>query len=325
MRGLSIRGRALRQLAAAVLSRKLGLARTVVRELPPAMIFLTFVCCKQVVRRRVVRLWAGVRVTIPVSTGLQPVAIVLLVMKLALIWTFGRVLMLKACRALAPGRQLPVGLLVQSCILTVRLAVATRLRCNGKGLFRVIWTRYRIRLRLATVLAMGRLIRSWAPTLRKKNLLLVITNLIALVLIHLTLSVRSIVVEATRLCRLLATFGDGDLLIIPRRWCRTEYLCLNRRIMPLRALLNIRILIRCVRLRQCLMNMALLLKESVVLCPVVVTVLLRLLGWLICCTFPLLLLVEVPISIGNPLALSASRGMLVSLVNLPVLIPNVTV
>lgn len=227
----------------------------------------------------------------------------------------------------------------------VRFCWATLFRASGSTLLCVIWTRYLMRLSFAIVLAIGRLIRRCAPTLRKKNLRfrgeLVMRNLIALVLMHLTVCVSDVVVTHTCLFASGVRLGDGDLLMTPRRWCRTEYLCLKRRMIWLRALLKIRILMRWVVVRQCLRNMALLLKVDAVLWCVVVMDLMTLSELLMTCTFPFLLLVEVPISNGHLMLLFVvwtlllevllvtlvlgMSGRLVLVVSCPVLIPSVTV
>lgn len=93
----------------------------------------------------------------------------------------------------------------------------------------VMWTTRLIRLILATSLAMGRLIRSSAPTLRKqKPPPVLMTNLIALVEAQFIVRVSVIVRLFTVWCAVVLRNGEGVLLTIPRPWCRTEYLCLRR-------------------------------------------------------------------------------------------------
>lgn len=112
-------------------------------------------------------------------------------------------------------------LLVPTWNLTERLEIRGLLKLSV--LLLVTWNTLWIRLTLAILLDIGRLIRRCAPILRNETWLLrVMRNLYAFVLMQFVLT-RTVPDDAqSALCRLLARNGVGVLLMSPRRWCRSE-------------------------------------------------------------------------------------------------------
>lgn len=108
---MRILGRSLRNVAAALLLWNVLDLMTVMSDLWPATRLRMASVCRLCVIVSVVANWLDVRVMTPVSTGLQQDDILSFDLMLELSCRF--VGILKCLRALAPGRHLRVGLLVQ--------------------------------------------------------------------------------------------------------------------------------------------------------------------------------------------------------------------
>lgn len=124
--------------------------------------------------------------TSPVTTELNRFGTVLFRVMLELKWTFGLAGMPSCLMTLGNGMKLRDGLLVPTWNLTVRLrgmgALRLKLGTLAIRVFLVTVSRVVIRLMLAILLAMGRLIRTCAPILTNDTALLgLIRNLMALV------------------------------------------------------------------------------------------------------------------------------------------------
>lgn len=141
-------------------------------------------------------------------------------------WTFVLFGAWHILMALALGWNLPVGLLAAMWYRRVVLCRRTVLRASLRlmsALLLVTCSRDDIRLMLAILLAMARLIRTCGPTLTNMHCLLALSrNLIALVPMQLTRWVKVMVLVYTWLCRVVLRPGVGVSLIIPRRCCRME-------------------------------------------------------------------------------------------------------
>lgn len=126
-------------LALSLVVVNVGRVTTCCRKPTPAPSLLTVNLLSTSNKCRCVRLWLLFYVTSPLSTGLQNGETLLFLLILSLIWCFGLVVDLwHNLSCLAVGKKLPFGLLVHSCILTVRLTSGILVRATGNVLLCVM-------------------------------------------------------------------------------------------------------------------------------------------------------------------------------------------
>lgn len=149
---------------------KVGLSIMIWRKATVAVTFLILnlvsVCCECLSVLR----WAVLAMTSPVSRELKPFLTILLAAKLLLSWMLGFDGGPYIASMLGVGRKPCLGLLLPTWNLNERLCRTGLLQLSL--LLLVTWNRLWIRLTFDILLAIGRLIRKWAPILRKETALL---------------------------------------------------------------------------------------------------------------------------------------------------------